>query len=179
VRWLEQNEDRLDPVLTLWEARLLARRREFAEARALLERPALAQDRQGRDEILEGWCEVLREEGAWDEGRRVATRAAEHASWAGVAPLALYAERLGAASDLAFGRPDDAANRLERVVAGFGELGASWEAAVTALDLGRAMQAAGRVDEARRMVQEAVPVFDRVRSLRELTRAGDLLDELG
>ena len=67
VRWLEETEERLDPVLSLWQARLLARRGAHAEARALLERPALAEDRRGRDEMLEAWCEVISEEGAWDE----------------------------------------------------------------------------------------------------------------
>ena len=49
VRWLEEAEERLDSVLSLWQARLLARRGAHEEARAVLERPALAEDRRGRD----------------------------------------------------------------------------------------------------------------------------------
>ena len=68
VRWLEEAEERLDRVLTLWQARLLARRGTFEEARALLGRP----ERSSRiawssDEVLEAWCEVISEEAAWDE----------------------------------------------------------------------------------------------------------------
>jgi hypothetical protein len=94
VRWLEEAEDRLDAVLTLWQARLLARRGQPDEARALLERPGLAEDRRGEDEILEAWCEVISEGAAWDEAAEVAARARRHAARAGEPPLALYAMRL-------------------------------------------------------------------------------------
>ena len=58
VKWLEDAEDRLDAVLTLWQARLLARRGRSGEARALLGRPGVVEDRRGQDEVLEAWCEV-------------------------------------------------------------------------------------------------------------------------
>ena len=58
VRWLEDAEERLDCVLTLWQSRLLARRGDFEEARALLERRAVVENVWSRDEVLEAWCEV-------------------------------------------------------------------------------------------------------------------------
>jgi hypothetical protein len=145
VRWLEEEEERLDPVLSLWQARLLARRGAYEQARALLERPALAEDRRGRDEILEAWCEVIAEQGAWDEAPELVRRAARHASWAGEPPLALYATRLEGRAAAAQGAPERAVDLLGSAVEGFAALGAAWEAAVTGLDLAGQLMRTGEV----------------------------------
>jgi hypothetical protein len=177
VSWLEQAEDRLDTVLTLWQARLLARRGEYGAARALLERPGVAEDRRGQDEILEGWCELLSEEGAWDEARVLAIRAAQHADRAGVPPLALYATRLEGRAAAGTEEIDRAVELLGAAADGFAELGAVWEAAVSRLDLAAVLLPAGRSYDASTLAGGAAQVFDRLGSVRELSRARDLLGQ--
>ena len=175
VRWLEEAEDRLDPVLTLWQARLSARRGRYEDARALLQRPGLAEDRRGRDEILEAWCEVVSEQGAWDEADAIADRAAAHASWAGEPPLALFAKRLAgraAAARQELARADDL---LAEAADGFDGLGARWEAAVTRLALGVVAHRMGGAARSRALAADAHEVFVRLRSLREVDLAVEVL----
>ena len=178
VRWLEQAEDRLDPVLTLWQARVLARRGSFADARALLQRPEVTEDRRGQDEILEAWCEVASEEGAWVEAAEIVDRTARHADWAGEPPLALFATRLEGRAAAAAGEPDRAAELLRRAADGFAGLDATWEAAVSRLDLAHTLLGADR-SAAQLLARDAVQVFDRLGSARELSLAGDLLGRSG
>jgi tetratricopeptide (TPR) repeat protein len=175
VRWLEETEERLDPVLSLWQARLLARRGDHDEARALLDRPALAEDRRGQDEVLEAWCEVISEQGAWDEAPQMVERAASHASWAGEPPLALFAARLDGRAAAARGETDRATELLGSAAEGFRGLDAEWEAAVTRLDLARVLMDAGNAERAHELARRSLNVFDRAGSLRERTRADDLL----
>jgi class 3 adenylate cyclase/tetratricopeptide (TPR) repeat protein len=175
VRWLEETEEQLDSVLSLWQARLLARRGDHAEARALLERPALAEDRRGRDEVLEAWCEVIAEQGAWDEAIQMVERAASHASWAGQPPLALFATRLDGRAAAARRETERAIELLGTAAEGFTGLEAEWEAAVTRLDLARVLMGTGNDERARELAGELVDVFDRAGSLREQNRTEELL----
>jgi tetratricopeptide (TPR) repeat protein len=165
----------LDPVLTLWQARLLARRGRFAEARALLERPDLAEDRRGQDEVLEAWCEVISEEGAWDEAAELAERTVRHADWAGEPPLRLFAVRLEGRAAAAGPTPERAGELLRRASEGFAGLDASWEAAVTRFELARVLMAVGQKEDAMRLAEDAAQVFDLLGSVRELGLARDLL----
>ena len=178
VRWLEQAEDRLDTVLTLWQARMLARRGRFADARALLQRPEVTEDRRGQDEILEAWCEVVSEEGTWVEAAEIVDRTTRHADWAGEPPLALFATRLEGRAAAAAGEPDRAAELLRRATDGFAGLDATWEAAVTRLDLAHTLLGADR-SAAQLLARDAVQVFDRLGSARELKIAGELLARPG
>jgi class 3 adenylate cyclase/tetratricopeptide (TPR) repeat protein len=175
VRWLEEAEERLDCVLTLWQSRLLARRGDFEEARALLERRAVVENLWSRDEVLEAWCEVISEQGAWDEAPKLAEQASAHAAWAGVPPLALFATRLEGRAAGARGSSERAVQLLTSAIEGFTGLDAVWEADVTRLDLAQVLAASDRADEARRAAEEARPVFERLRSVRELARVDEVL----
>jgi len=175
VRWLEQVEERLDPVLTLWQSRLLARRGDFEEARALLEREAVVETLYSRDEVLEAWCEVISEEGTWDEAPKLAKQAAAHAAWAGVPPLALFATRLEGRVAGARGSSERAVQLLTSAIEGFTGLEAVWEAAVSRLDLAQVLDASDRVVDARRAAEVARPVFERLGSVRELARVDEVL----
>jgi class 3 adenylate cyclase/tetratricopeptide (TPR) repeat protein len=177
VRWLEQAEDRSDPVLTLWQARLLARRGRFADARALLERPELAEDRRGQDEVLEAWCELISEEGVWEAAADLAERMKHHAEWAGEPPVALFATRLEGRAAAAGGMHERAAGFLRGAADGFAELEAVWEAAVTKLDLARVLVSAGNGEDAEPLAYGAAQVFQRLGSVRELGFARDLLGQ--
>jgi class 3 adenylate cyclase/tetratricopeptide (TPR) repeat protein len=177
VQWLEDAEDRLDAVLTLWQARLLARRGRSDRARALLERPGLAEDRRGEDEILEAWCEVIAEGAAWDEAAEVAERARRHAARAGEPPLALYAMRLEGRAAAARDDPARAGELLSSAADGFRELEAIWEAAVTGLDVAHVLVTSGEDDRARSVAEESASVFEELGSVRELSLARDLLGD--
>jgi tetratricopeptide (TPR) repeat protein len=177
VRWLEEAEDRLDAVLTLWQARLLARRGRSDQARALLERPGLAEDRRGEDEILEAWCEVISEGAAWDEAAEVAERTKRHAARAGEPPLALYAMRLEGRAAAARDDPARAGELLSSAADGFRELEAIWEAAVTGLDVAHVLAISGEADRARSVAEASASVFEELRSVRELSLARDLLGD--
>jgi hypothetical protein len=58
---------------------------------------------------------------------------------------------------------------------GFEELEASWEAAVTGLDLAEALIAIGDSDRGHSLAKGSASVFERVGSVRELGRAEGLL----
>jgi len=178
VRWLEQAEERFDPDVALWQARLLARRDRYEDARALLESPAAIDEQRGQDEVLEAWCEVISEQGAWAEATDIAERAKRHAEWASVPPLALYATRLEARKALAARDAERAAWLFRSSAEGFAGIEATWEVAITNLDLATALAARGADEEPRRLVAEAIAVFDSLGSARELTRAKDVLERL-
>jgi len=178
VGWLEGVEDLPDTVLALWRSRLLARQGRSEEARALLERPGIADDQRGRDEVLEAWCEVVAEEGAWGDAPAIIEQARSHATWAGVAPLELYAGRLEGRLTAATGDGERAADLLGIAADGFAGLEAEWEAAITGLELGAVEASLGRATEARDRYEDAIPVFERLRSVRELDRASGLLARL-
>jgi class 3 adenylate cyclase/tetratricopeptide (TPR) repeat protein len=179
VGWLEHEEELLDADLTLWQARLWARRGRFADARALLERPGALEDRRGQDALLEAWCEVISEQDAWDEAADVAERAARHASWAGGPPLGLFATRLAGRSAAARGDLELALDLLTGAAQGFEDLEAAWEAAVTRLDHSEALTAIGKVDAARRTAAETLPIFERLGSERERSRAEEIVGRSG
>jgi hypothetical protein len=175
VRWLEQAEDTVDPVLTHWQARLLSRQGRSGEARALLEHPDVVNDRRGQDEVLEAWCEVISEDGSWGEVAEVADRAARHAEWAGLPPLALYATRLEGRAAAAGGDSRRAVERLTAAMSGFEELEAVWETAVSRLGVAEVLVTSGERDAGRELAEEAAAVFTRLGSTRELGRAEELL----
>jgi class 3 adenylate cyclase/tetratricopeptide (TPR) repeat protein len=175
VRWLERAEDTVDPVLTHWQARLLSRQGRSGEARALLERPDVVNDRRGQDEVLEAWCEVISEDGSWGEAAEVADRAARHAEFAGLPPLALYATRLEGRAAAAGGDSRRAVERLTAAMSGFEELEAVWETAVSRLGVAEVLVTSGERDAGRELAEEAAAVFTRLGSTRELGRAEELL----
>jgi len=178
IRWLQRAEERPSPGWALWQSRVLARRGMFEDARASLERPEMAALGYGRDYVLEAWCDLLAEEEAWDEAAGVVAGARAHAAVAGLLALPRYADRLEGLAAAASGDHDGAAALLGFSAGGFEELGAVWEAAIARMHLGRVLAGSGRRDEARRPLEAAVTVFDRLRSLRELLSAGELLDSV-
>jgi len=78
--------------------------------------------------VLEAWCEVISEQGAWEEADEIVDRSRMHASWAGVPPLDLYAARLEGRAAAALGDPDRAVPLLASAISGFTALEARWEA---------------------------------------------------
>ena len=83
--------------------------------------------------MLEAWCEVISEEGAWDEAPS-SPRERRHASWAGEPPR-LVCDASRRASRRCGAEPERAIELLGSAADGFTALGAEWEAAVTGLEL--------------------------------------------
>jgi tetratricopeptide (TPR) repeat protein len=178
IRWLERAEERPSPAWALWSARTLSRRGEFAEAGEILRRAHEHAGGYGRDYLLEARCEVTADAEDWAAAPAVADEARAHSVEAGLLALPHVAGRLEGLVAANTGDPERARQLLSAAAEGFDEVGAEWEAAVARLHLARALVhgiAAGRI-EARRLLESIVPVFDRVRSLRELVAAGTLLD---
>jgi tetratricopeptide (TPR) repeat protein len=180
LRWLERAEERPSPAWALWSARTLSRRGEFDEARAALQRAGEFTRGYGMDYLLEARCEVAADQEDWPAARSLAAEARAHAEEAALLALPHVAARLEGLAAAHTGDDDLARNALADAANGFADLGAAWEAAVTRLHLARKL-AGGTTDdrtEARRLLEEAIPVFDQVRSLRELVASGALLDSL-
>jgi class 3 adenylate cyclase/tetratricopeptide (TPR) repeat protein len=180
VRWLERAEERPSPGWALWSSRVLARRGDFDDAREALERPEVVAVGYGRDYLLEAWCTLVAEQEAWDLAGRVVDDARLHAGTAGLLALPLVADRLEGLAAAAAGDRERAAAGLRSAAEGFHGLGAAWEAAVTRMHLARVL-AEGPEEghaEARRRLEETIPVFDRLRSLRELVTSGALLQRM-
>jgi class 3 adenylate cyclase/tetratricopeptide (TPR) repeat protein len=151
-----------------WVALTLARRGDFDEARAWLER---LRWREGTGLKLEALCDLVAEEERWDEAPQVVQEAREHAAWAGLLALPCFADRLEGRAALASGDPEGAIRALERACDGFSRLEARWERACAELSLAEAQLVAGREPQARRRLESALVVFEGLSSQRELERS--------
>ncbi|MBI4259416.1 MAG: AAA family ATPase [Actinobacteria bacterium] len=170
--WLEQVEERPSPAWAVWRALVEARRGDPALARSRLEDPRLvATVRYERGYLLEALTDVVAAQEAWGEAGDVVEEARAVAGTGDLLALGHFADRLAGRAALAGSDPARAAGLLEAAGAGFAGLGAEWEAAVTALDLADALAALGRRDAAREVLAGALPVLERVRSVREAGRA--------
>jgi class 3 adenylate cyclase/tetratricopeptide (TPR) repeat protein len=165
----------------LWANPLAAivagRRGDFARAHAYLAQLA------GKHGIylareLEARCTLTAEEGAWSDAAALVARARAHAEVARLRALPVHADRLEGRAFLAAGNPEAARVCLERAVAGFHELGAEWERALTELTLGEALAALGREEDAALRLTSSAAVFERLRAVRELERVRELLSRL-
>jgi ribose 1,5-bisphosphokinase PhnN len=86
-------------------------------------------------------------------------------------------EALAARAGADLGR---ASELLERALAGFIALDASWEAARTSLTLAEVLADGEKLDDdARQLLAKARTVFERLQAVRELARADELAQRLG
>ena len=159
----------------LWTAQALARRGELAEAHLALEKLGGVGQRIWRHRVLEGQCHLLVIEGDWEAAPGLVEEARAHAVFAGIRSLPCHADRLEGRAALVVGDPEAAIVALERSAAGFTELGAGWEIAVTELALGDALLSAGRNAEAQDALARATAVFERLRAVTELAAARALV----
>ena len=152
---------------------MLARRGDFAAARAVAER--LADRGVYLPRELEARCTLVAEEGTWHEAEELIARARQHADAAKLVALVLHADRLEGRALVAAGDPARAVSLLQRASSGFESLGARWEVALTELSLGEALVALRRDDEAAQVLERAAEEFARLRVPRERERARGLL----
>jgi tetratricopeptide (TPR) repeat protein len=155
---------------------MLARRGDFSAARELL---AVLHDRDiYLPRELEVQSTLIAEQGTWDEAERVIQRARRLGADGKLLALPLHADRLEGRSLLAVGDAAAAVDPLERALAGFADLDARWEVALTALSLGEALVELERNEQAARVLERAADEFVRLRIPRELERAQRLLASL-
>jgi hypothetical protein len=126
---------------------------------------------------LEALCEITAAREAWDEATALVKAAREEAEVGEQQSLPLFADRLDGRAAGARGDVWRAAKLLGRSAAGFAALGARWEEAWSRLLLAEAIFAADRQRAERELVL-ALPVFERLGSVREAARARALLAEV-
>jgi tetratricopeptide (TPR) repeat protein len=123
---------------------------------------------------LEFGCDVVAELGHWDRAPEVLDRT--HAGVkGGLLSLPASIARLEGRSALAAGDPRRAVELLTKARQVFGELGARWDRAYTDLFLGEALIADGEAADARSHLEDALLVFEDLRTPREIGRAKELL----
>jgi tetratricopeptide (TPR) repeat protein len=156
--------DRLGP----WVAAVLDRLGRAEEARARIEHTQGLDDRTFVWKTLAVECDLVADQGRWDEAPAAWTRARAVATTGGLLAAPLSADRLEGRTALAAGRPEEAVALLARAARGFSELEAEWERAATELHLAEAHLARGDPDAARAHLAEAAPVIERLGPRREL-----------
>lgn len=160
----------------IWLAWTLTRLGRRDEVRSLLERLRSSesyteQTRPLEDQLL---AVVLAEHGRWDEVPAFLDRSRELAERGGLRALPVHLDRLEARAALAAGDLDLGLAMLELARAGFVELGAAWERAVTELDVAQTLIAEGRTGEARSALEAAAPDIERAGALDEIERLRNL-----
>ncbi|HXV57384.1 MAG TPA: hypothetical protein VD704_05905, partial [Gaiellaceae bacterium] len=152
----------------------LARRGRFEEADALI----LYRPRSGSAGVtLEALTEIVAARERWDEAPDLAAAAREEAEAGELLSLPLVADRLeGRAAAVREDLPR-AAELLARSAAGFAALEAPWEEAWSRLLLAEALLGADP-PVAERELKAALPVFERLGSVRETERARAALEAL-
>jgi hypothetical protein len=84
--------------------------------------------------------------------------------------------RLDGRAAAALGRSERAAELLGSAADAFTGSEAAWEAAATRLELARVLADLGHDDRATAIARDTIPVFERIRSVRELSAALALID---
>jgi class 3 adenylate cyclase len=171
LSWLERAEERPSPGWAVSRALVLARRGNFADARAQLERPDVTAVKWGRGWVLEARCDILAEEGAWDDVPQLVAEARGHAEEAGLEALYTYADRLEGGRAIAEGDLDRAIPLLTGARDGFVRLEARWEEARARLALAEALSVTRDLEGARKELSVASAVFEELSSGRELAAA--------
>jgi class 3 adenylate cyclase/tetratricopeptide (TPR) repeat protein len=161
--------------LALAFASLAHARRGDVERAWRLSDLALENRRSYGPSVWEARCDLVTESGAWDRAEETLASAREASERGRLLALPAFADRLEGRAALVRGNADKAADLLEGARSRFEELGARWEQACTELWLAEALLAAGQPESARTGLERALPVFDELRSLREASRARELL----
>jgi class 3 adenylate cyclase/tetratricopeptide (TPR) repeat protein len=151
-----------------WAALLFARRGEIDEARRWLSAITLPETQTLAAETR---CDVAAIAGDWELAAETVAAARAVAERAGSMSLPAHADRLEGRAALVAGDADRASAVLGAAAERFDRLEARWERACTQLSLAEAEGARGRPVEARRALDEALGVFEELRSRPEIERA--------
>ena len=148
-----------------WLVILLVERGDLGPAEELLENLPPAW-RVHTTCVLEARCEFVAATAAWDEVAALEEEARAYAIASEALSPPIYAERLRGRAALATGEPGRGAETLASATERFRRLGAPYDRAVTQADLARALIAAGRVEGAARILDEADRTFEQLRATK-------------
>ena len=179
VTRVETGLSRVSGQVSPWLIRFAIRRGELDAARARLEKEIDQRIGGNSGFLLEVACELTEHECAWDQAATLATKARATAQAGGSLALPCFADRLEGQAAVAAGDRRGGLQLLERATRGFGEVGARWEQARTALALAEALALGGNEDEARRRVSAALPALEAAGAVEELEGARELAERLG
>jgi hypothetical protein len=126
---------------------------------------------------LEMLCELVASQGNWDDAAGTVAAARDEAEVGEQVALPLYADRLEGRAAAAAGDAAHAAKLLRQSADGFAALGARWEEAWSRLLLAEVVVGSDR-EHAERELAAALPVFEHLRSVRELRRTRSLLADV-
>ena len=157
-----------------WFARIRAHRGSGSALELIEESASLRASKMGRGPTLEAHCDVVADLGRWELADEVAAEARAFAERALLEALPFHVDRLEGRAALARGDASSALGALTRAGDGFTGLGARWDAAVAKLWLAEAQLAAG-APAVRESAEDALSVFDELRSVRESEHARSLL----
>jgi class 3 adenylate cyclase len=160
-----------------WVARLLARRGATAEARAMLDAVERLPERDNLGLVLEAKCDVVAEEGAWDDVAAIVAASRAHAQEAELLALPSFASRLEGRASVSAGRVEEGEALLRSASDGFARLGARWEKACTDVHLARALAMRGKTEMSRSLLSGATEVLRRLNSTEELALAEELMTQ--
>jgi class 3 adenylate cyclase/tetratricopeptide (TPR) repeat protein len=144
-----------------WVARILAHRRRFDEAHALL---AATRWRRGTRQglLLHAQCMVTADEGDWDAAPTLVAESRVEARRGGLEALFCAADHLEGSWLSATGNDAEGVAALHRAVDGFGRCEARWEQALAHAALGRALAKAGKVNLSANEMAAAAVEFSRL-----------------
>ena len=155
-------------------ALVLARRGRFDEALALIPLVARSHSAGGR---LEALCEIAAARERWGDAAGLVAAARREAEVGEQLSLPLFADRLEGRAAAAGGDVTAGAELLGRSAEGFAALEAPWEEAWSRLLLAEVV-ARSDPQVAERELRAALPVFERLGSVREAERARASLEEI-
>ena len=145
--------------------RLLVRRGDLEAAKHIRKPDGWAVH---RGDALEAESEWLAARGAWPEAAAFATEMRAQAEENGTVIVSMFADRLEGRAALAADDAGRAEELFTRAAAGFDELGAVWERALTEADVAAALSALDRPDDARATRARARATFEELGAVTDL-----------
>jgi class 3 adenylate cyclase/tetratricopeptide (TPR) repeat protein len=160
-----------------WLVVLLVERGDLAQAKDLLEHlpPAWRVHATG---VLEARCEFVAVAGGWGQVPALAEEVRAYWAASESFPPSVYADRLEGRAALAADDPEAAVPILTRAVEGFDWLRTPYDAAMTSVDLAKALIPLGRRAEAVVALDRAAATFEQLRATKSQRMVGKVRGEL-
>jgi len=160
-----------------WLVMLLVERGDVGPAKDLLEHLPPAW-RVHTTEVLEARCEFVAAVGGWEHVPALVEEARAYSAASEALPPSVYADRLEGRAALAADDPEAAVPTLTRAVEGFDRLRTPYDAALTSVDLAKALIPLGRRAEAVVALDRATATFEQLRATKSQRMVGNVRGEL-
>ena len=156
---------------------LLVERGDVGPAKDLLEHLPPAW-RVHTTEVLEARCEYVAAVGGWEHVPALVEEARAYSAASEALPPSVYADRLEGRAALAADDPEAAVPILTRAVEGFDRLRTPYDAALTSVDLAKALIPLSRRVEAVVALDRAAATFEQLRATKSQRMVGNVQGEL-